>query len=107
MATRDVSERDTFAQRFHRDRVVFRTSARIGTKTTHTAAAEGKFALLTQEIVPDVSWSHASVVALGRGQRKGISIMKRIKGNVVYAAIWMTGIISFVLASGAGHKFYP
>ena len=34
-------------------------------------------------------------------------IMKRIKGNVVYAAIWMTGIVSFVLASGAGHKWYP
>lgn len=33
--------------------------------------------------------------------------MKRIKGNVVYAAIWMTGIVSFVLAAGAGKKFVP
>lgn len=38
--------------------------------------------------------------------------MKRIKGNVVYgnviyAAIWLSGIISFVLASGAGNKWRP
>ncbi len=38
---------------------------------------------------------------------KGSPIMKRIKGNVVYAAIWMTGIVSFVLASGAANKWHP
>jgi|GEM_PF-3078253 len=31
--------------------------------------------------------------------------MKRIKGNIVYSAIWLTGIVSFVLASGAPHKW--
>lgn len=31
--------------------------------------------------------------------------MKRIKGNIVYAAIWLTGIVSFVLASGAPNKW--
>lgn len=34
-------------------------------------------------------------------------IVKRIKGNVVYAALWLTGIISFVLASGAPNKWGP
>ena len=33
------------------------------------------------------------------------TIMKRIKGNIVYTALWLTGIVSFVLASGAPHKW--
>jgi hypothetical protein len=33
--------------------------------------------------------------------------MKRIKGNVIYTALWLTGIISFVLASGAPNKWNP
>ena len=31
--------------------------------------------------------------------------MKRIKGNIIYSAIWLTGILSFILASGAPHKW--
>jgi len=31
--------------------------------------------------------------------------VKRIKGNIVYTALWLTGIVSFVLASGAPTKF--
>jgi hypothetical protein len=37
---------------------------------------------------------------LGKG-----SNVKRIKGNIVYAALWLTGIVSFVLASGAPNKW--
>ena len=33
--------------------------------------------------------------------------MKRIKGNIVYTALWLTGIASFVLASGAPYKWSP
>jgi hypothetical protein len=33
--------------------------------------------------------------------------MKRIKGNIVYTALWLTGILSFVLASGAANKWHP
>ena len=40
---------------------------------------------------------------------KGTSIMKRIKikGQIVYTALWLSGIISFVLASGAPNKWHP
>lgn len=38
---------------------------------------------------------------------KGTSIMKRLKGNIVYTALWLTGIVSFVLASGAPNKWSP
>jgi hypothetical protein len=31
--------------------------------------------------------------------------MKRIKGNIIYGAIWLIGIMSFVIASGAPHKW--
>lgn len=30
--------------------------------------------------------------------------MKRIKGNIIYSALWLTGILAMVLASGAPHK---
>ena len=33
--------------------------------------------------------------------------MKQFKGRAVSTALWLTGIVSFVLASGAGHKWYP
>jgi hypothetical protein len=33
--------------------------------------------------------------------------MKRIKGNIIYSALWLTGIVSFVLASGAPNKWSP
>jgi hypothetical protein len=37
--------------------------------------------------------------------------MKRIKGNIIghmiSSAFWLTGIISFVLASGAAKKWSP
>jgi hypothetical protein len=33
--------------------------------------------------------------------------MKRIKGDVICAALWMVGLMSAVLASGAGTKFWP
>jgi hypothetical protein len=33
--------------------------------------------------------------------------VKRIKGNVVYTALWLIGIMSFVLASGAPNKWGP
>ena len=39
--------------------------------------------------------------------RKGKFTMKRIKGNVIYTALWLTGIVSFVLASGAPNKWNP
>jgi hypothetical protein len=41
------------------------------------------------------------------GQRKGTAQVKRIKGNVIYSALWLIGIISFVLASGAPNKWSP
>jgi hypothetical protein len=31
--------------------------------------------------------------------------MKRLKGQIVYSALWLTGIISLVVASGAPHKW--
>ena len=31
--------------------------------------------------------------------------MKRLKGNVIYAAIWLSGVLALVLASGAPHKW--
>jgi hypothetical protein len=34
-------------------------------------------------------------------------LVKRIKGQIVYAAIWLTGIVSLVLASGAPNKWSP
>jgi hypothetical protein len=43
-------------------------------------------------------------VSLDWGRGLGV---KRIKGNVVYTALWLTGIISFVLASGAPNKWGP
>lgn len=33
--------------------------------------------------------------------------VKRIKGNIIYTALWLTGIMSFVLASGAPTKWNP
>ena len=33
--------------------------------------------------------------------------MKRIKGQIIYTALWLTGILSFVLASGAPNKWHP
>ena len=31
--------------------------------------------------------------------------VKRIKGNIVYSAIWLTGILAMVVASGAPNKW--
>jgi hypothetical protein len=45
---------------------------------------------------------HPCIVCMGKGD-----IMKRLKGQVVYAALWLTGILSFVLASGAPNKWHP
>jgi len=36
---------------------------------------------------------------------KGSLGMKRLKGNVIYAAIWLSGILALVIASGAPNKW--
>ncbi len=33
--------------------------------------------------------------------------MKRIKGNVIYTALWLTGILAMVVASGAPVRWAP
>lgn len=33
--------------------------------------------------------------------------MKRIKGNVLTTALWLTSIVSLILASGAPNKWSP
>ncbi len=33
--------------------------------------------------------------------------MKRLKGEIIYAAFWMTGILSLIIASGAPNKWRP
>jgi hypothetical protein len=33
--------------------------------------------------------------------------MKRLKGQIVYAALWLTGILALVLASGAPTRWGP
>lgn len=30
--------------------------------------------------------------------------MKKLKGRVLYAALWLSGILALVLASGAPHR---
>jgi hypothetical protein len=41
--------------------------------------------------------------SMGKG---GLS-MKRLKGDIVYYALWLTAITSMVLASGAPDKWRP
>lgn len=43
----------------------------------------------------------------GTFHKRGIFTMKRIKGDIVYYALWLTAITSMVLASGAPDKWRP
>ncbi len=38
---------------------------------------------------------------------KGPIPMKRLKGNTIHAAIWLSGILALALASGAPNKWWP
>jgi hypothetical protein len=38
---------------------------------------------------------------------KGLTLMKRLKGNTIHAAIWLSGILALALASGAPNKWWP
>lgn len=41
------------------------------------------------------------------GNWEGTHSMKRLKGQVIYAALWLTGIMALVLASGAPNRWGP
>lgn len=36
--------------------------------------------------------------------RKGITQMKRLKGNTIQTLIWLSGILALVIASGAPNR---